>query len=186
MRANTPKGNRHVRNRRALLQSPELEPHLGEYLSSMLVQMDDRGPDSAGVAVYRHPALEGWSKLTLYSAQAPDWDALAGELATVFGGADHIGGRAGHAVLLVAAGADETEAWIRLAHTELRVMSAGRVIEAIGLQRSDLPRLARLASSVSRLLRNSPRSLDSSALLAILEAAYEGELRSTHNAASVQ
>ena len=48
-------------------KSPELEPRLGEYLSAMLVQMSDRGPDSAGVALYREPAPDGSSKLTLYS-----------------------------------------------------------------------------------------------------------------------
>ena len=40
-------------------KSPELEPRLGEYLSAMLVQMNDRGPDSAGVAFYRAPAPSG-------------------------------------------------------------------------------------------------------------------------------
>src|SRR3989441_9737781 len=48
-------------------KSPELEPRLGEYLSAMLVQMSDRGPDSAGVALYREPAPAGCSKLTFYS-----------------------------------------------------------------------------------------------------------------------
>ena len=35
-------------------KSAELEPHLGAHLGAMLEQMDDRGPDSAGVAVYRN------------------------------------------------------------------------------------------------------------------------------------
>ena len=47
-------------------KSPDLEPRLGSYLSAMLVQMDDRGPDSAGVAVYRVPAPVGSCKLVLY------------------------------------------------------------------------------------------------------------------------
>ncbi len=69
-------------------KSPELEPRLGEYLSAMLVQMDSRGPASAGVAVYREPAPAGWSKLSLYSADpAQDWDSVAGELAAGVGGA---------------------------------------------------------------------------------------------------
>ena len=34
-------------------KSPEVEARLGEHLSAMLVQMSSRGPDSAGVAVYR-------------------------------------------------------------------------------------------------------------------------------------
>jgi glutamate synthase domain-containing protein 1 len=111
-------------------KSPELEPELGTYLSAMLVQMDERGPDSAGVAIYRDPAPDGWSKLTLYcSDPMVDWDAVAAELDTSFGVAERAGNRAGHAVLLVAADADEAEAWIRSRHPPLRVMSAGRVIE---------------------------------------------------------
>src|SRR4051794_8758487 len=111
-------------------KTPELEPRLGTLLSAMLVQMDERGPDSAGVAVYRDPAASGWSKLTLYSADAvTEWDTVAGELAEAFGGADHVESRARHAVVLVAGDADEAEAWVRDRWPELRVMSAGRVIE---------------------------------------------------------
>jgi glutamate synthase domain-containing protein 1 len=111
-------------------KSPELEPRLGEYLSAMLVQMNDRGPDSAGVAVYREPAPDGWSKLTLYSADEDfDWASL---------GADVVELRARHAVVLVEGDADEAEALVRARHPELRVMSAGRVIEIykeVGLPR---------------------------------------------------
>jgi len=32
-------------------KSAALEPRLGEYLAAMLAQMNDRGPDSAGIAV---------------------------------------------------------------------------------------------------------------------------------------
>src|SRR5215472_12333143 len=92
------------------LKSVELESQLGTHLSAMLVQMDDRGPDSAGVAVYRDPAPSGWTKLTLYSA-SPGMSSteLAGELAGVFGGADVTSTRAGHAVVVVDADAAESE-----------------------------------------------------------------------------
>ena len=64
-------------------KSPEIEERLGEHLAAMLAQMSDRGPDSAGVAVYRDPAPAGSSKLTLFSADPlQDWEALAGELGT--------------------------------------------------------------------------------------------------------
>ncbi len=111
-------------------KSPELEPQLGAYLSAMLVQMDERGPDSAGVAVYRDRAPDGWCKLTLYSAEPTmRWDVLRGELAEAFGGSEQVGVRAKHAVFLVEADADDAEVWIRRRHPHLRVMSAGRVIE---------------------------------------------------------
>jgi amidophosphoribosyltransferase len=115
-------------------KNPELEPRLGEHLAAMLVQMNDRGPDSAGVALYREPAPAGWSKLTLYGeGEAP-------------AGAELVGERAAHRVFLVEGDADEAEAWVRARHPELRVMSAGRVIEIykdVGLPR-DLVRSFRL------------------------------------------
>ena len=40
-------------------KSPEIEQRLGAHLAAMLAQMSDRGPDSAGVAVYRDPAPAG-------------------------------------------------------------------------------------------------------------------------------
>ena len=45
----------------------EVEERLGADLAAMLVQLSDRGPDSAGVAFYRDEAPAGSSKLTLHS-----------------------------------------------------------------------------------------------------------------------
>lgn len=39
------------------LREPSLEPRLGELLTAMLAQVVERGPDSAGVAVYGDPRL---------------------------------------------------------------------------------------------------------------------------------
>jgi methylamine---glutamate N-methyltransferase subunit A len=111
-------------------KSAEIEESLGEHLAAMLAQMNDRGPDSAGIAVYRDPAPAGASKLTLFSPDAlQDWDALAAELDKAFGGSPQPSVRASHAVFVVEAEVDEAEAWIREAHPELRIMSAGRTIE---------------------------------------------------------
>ena len=111
-------------------KSPELEPRLGEYLAAMLEQMSDRGPDSAGVAVYRDPAPSGSSKVTVYSFDPEmSWDALRAELAARFGGAHESGVRANHAVLVVEGEAAEVEDWIRRHRPDVRVMSAGRAIE---------------------------------------------------------
>jgi glutamate synthase domain-containing protein 1 len=92
--------------------------------------MSDRGPDSAGVAVYRDPAPSGSSKLTLYSFDPEmSWGALRAELAEAFGGAQEDGVRANHAVFVVEGEAADVEDWIRRHRPDVRVMSAGRVIE---------------------------------------------------------
>jgi methylamine---glutamate N-methyltransferase subunit A len=111
-------------------KSTEIEAELGTHLGAMLSQMCDRGPDSAGIAVYRNPAPPGASKITLFSADPlQDWDALAGELANAFGGSPEVSVRASHAVFVVDAEAAEADTWVRTMHPELRVMSAGERIE---------------------------------------------------------
>ena len=61
------------------LKDASLEPKLGELLSAMMITMSDRGPDSAGIALYgnKQPNL---LKLTLQSS-TPDQD---------FDGLDHL------------------------------------------------------------------------------------------------
>ena len=106
-------------------KSLELEERLGVHLVAMLAQMSDRGPDSAGVAIYRDPVPEGMSKLTLYSPDlGEDWRTVA---SAIGGEVDSV--RASHAVVVVPAAAAEAEARVRAARADVRIMSAGRVIE---------------------------------------------------------
>jgi methylamine---glutamate N-methyltransferase subunit A len=111
-------------------KSVTLREQLGTHLASMLEQLSDRGPDSAGVAFYRDPAPHGWCKVSLHSpSAAPDWDALSGELSAQFGEASAPRVRATHAVFHIAAEADEAVAWLTEFHPELTLMSDGRSIE---------------------------------------------------------
>src|SRR6187549_899893 len=111
-------------------KSSEIEESLGPHLGTMLEQMSDRGPDSAGVAVYRDPAPSGSSKLTLFSADSlQDWEAVGSELRQAFGGSPEPKVRSSHAVFVVEAEAEEAEGWVRQTHPELRVMSSGQAIE---------------------------------------------------------
>ena len=111
-------------------KSAGIEADLGVHLAAMLTQMSSRGPDSAGVAVYRDPVPAGSTKLTLYSPDPHEgWDALCAELGSAFGGASKPGVRASHAVVVVEAEDAEAEAWVHDHHPNLRVMSAGQVIE---------------------------------------------------------
>ncbi len=111
-------------------KSSSFEQRLGDHLSDMLIQMADRGPDSAGVAFYRNPAPTGSSKVTLFSPdEGYDWDLVAGELSGAFGGNNGPEIRASHAVVVVNTDADDAGRWVLDNHPELRVMSAGQSIE---------------------------------------------------------
>ena len=63
------------------LKKPELESQLGKLFEPMLEAMTDRGPDSAGFAIYGDEVADGWVKLTLQAGDIGyDWKALMGAL----------------------------------------------------------------------------------------------------------
>jgi glutamate synthase domain-containing protein 1 len=111
-------------------KSSAIEDGLGAHLSAMLEQLAERGPDSAGVALYRDPAPTGACKVSVFSPE-PDypWARLAAELAESFGVVGEHQVRGSHALLIVEADPADAQAWLHLRHPELRVMSVGERIE---------------------------------------------------------
>jgi glutamate synthase domain-containing protein 1 len=110
-------------------KSSDVSESLGRHLGDMLLQLGDRGPDSAGVAIYRNPAPAGSSKVTLHSpAPGYEWTGVWDALAEAFG-AGEAEVRASHAVITVDTDAGSAVAWLRERYPELRVMSAGEAIE---------------------------------------------------------
>jgi methylamine---glutamate N-methyltransferase subunit A len=110
-------------------KSLDVSDSLGSHLGEMLLQLSDRGPDSAGVAFYRDPAPSGSSKVSLFSPDPQqDWDAVRAALDEAFG-AGEAEPRGSHAVIVVETDAAEAQSWLRERYPELRVMSAGQAIE---------------------------------------------------------
>ncbi len=110
-------------------KSAVIEDSLGHHLAAMLLQLGDRGPDSAGVAFYRDRVPAGWCKVSLHSSDPQqDWDGVRAALDEAFGaGEPEV--RASHAVIVVETDAQSTVEWLRERYPELRVMSAGEAIE---------------------------------------------------------
>ena len=83
------------------LKDKSLEADLGCMLSEMLVTMTDRGPDSAGIAVYRAKQV-GQAKITV-QADHPQtaFDRLEKKLGTAIGASVKMDVRDTHAVLTV-------------------------------------------------------------------------------------
>jgi glutamate synthase domain-containing protein 1 len=107
------------------LKDKALEPKLGEMLSVMLGVMSDRGPDSAGFAVYG-PGEPGVVKLTLRAPEGYDFGGLAAKL----GDGVSLVERATHAVLsLPEAREDEVRAEIARVAPEVDVVGAGSSME---------------------------------------------------------
>jgi amidophosphoribosyltransferase len=107
-------------------KSPAIEDRLGEHTAAMLRQMSDRGPDSAGVAVYRDPVAHGHSKLVLCSPDnGENWQAVA----DLLGAASAPQVRHNHALFTLPCAPADAQARAEEHRPDLRVMSAGEVIE---------------------------------------------------------
>jgi methylamine---glutamate N-methyltransferase subunit A len=111
-------------------KSTAVEETLGQHLSSMLAQLAERGPDSAGVALYRDPAPAGCCKVSLFSPE-PDyaWHELGTELSESFGTTTEPEIRATHALFVVEGEGAQLQQWLAAQRPELRVMSVGERIE---------------------------------------------------------
>ncbi|MGO4124960.1 glutamine amidotransferase family protein [Inquilinus sp. YAF38] len=128
------------------LKDRGLEPQLGAMLSSMLVTLTDRGPDSAGIAIYgdtdhRH------AKLTVQSADPKrDFAGLAGELQGALDAPVSMQVKSTHAVILLPQDKlEEGRAAVGRLRPDVRVMSSGDAIEIykeVGLPRDVLSRFA--------------------------------------------
>jgi amidophosphoribosyltransferase len=112
------------------LKDKSLEPKLGQMLTDMLITMTDRGPDSAGIAIYGNDADDMW-KLTVQSANPDnDFKDLDTELGNAAGTKVKMTRKDTHAVLEMPAGKiDAARVALKSLRPDIRLMSAGDTIE---------------------------------------------------------
>ncbi len=109
------------------LKDRALEPELGYLLAGMLGTLCDRGPDSAGFAVYG-TATPGAIKLTIRARQSCDYEAMLSRLQVVGSDLPH----AVHDTHVVVTIPQEHEAAVRAriaAMPELTIVGSGRRME---------------------------------------------------------
>ncbi len=95
------------------LKNPALQPELGRHLETMLIGMTERGPDSAGIAVYHSAVPEGQCKITLFNADMHyHWRGLAGALAEALDVETDIEQKGNHARLVAHCPEDKVLPWI--------------------------------------------------------------------------
>ena len=112
------------------LKDKDLEPRLGDMLTDMLITMSDRGPDSAGIAIYSDET-DGYAKLAVQS-NTPDiaFDRLDNDLRKRIKGQVSMDIRDTHAVLSLRADqVAAARAILPEIRPGLRVMSHGTALE---------------------------------------------------------
>jgi amidophosphoribosyltransferase len=128
------------------LKDKALEPQLGDLLTRMLVTMTDRGPDSAGIAIYSGNS-DSDAKIVIQS-DTPDVDfvGLDTALSAEIGANVSMKISSTHAVLTVPKGlADTARDALKTVNPNLRMMSRGESIEIykeVGLPKDVAERFA--------------------------------------------
>lgn len=121
-----------------LVKNPELRGQLGELMVPMLVGMSDRGPDSAGLAVFSEPVASPAHKFSLYvpppagsdpDEASYDWSALLVALRAAVKHDHHLSSVANHAILTTVAEPAMVTAWLRQHAPRVHVLSVGSSID---------------------------------------------------------
>lgn len=135
------------------LKDKSLEPQLGGMLTEMLITMTDRGPDSAGIAIYGEDS-SGKAKLTIQSDDPENvFSGIEKRLGTAIDAAVSMTQKDTHAVLeMPAAKVTEARSALREIDSSIRVMSAGETVEIykeVGLPKDVASRfeIAKMAGS---------------------------------------
>ena len=111
------------------LKNGNLGAELGELFAPMLIEMTDRGPDSAGVAVYRDRQAD-LAKITVFHPD-PEFGCarLCDDLGKALDATVSFESLSTHHVITTDADIDEVERFVNESDPEIQVMSAGKSIE---------------------------------------------------------
>lgn len=114
------------------LKNPELQPRLGAMFAPMLVSMSDRGPDSAGFAIYTDAVPDDWEKFTLVHVD-PRYDWMRFQRAMQEQLNTELSLRQNANVAILRAHAGDTAIYRALAAVDpaVAVFSVGKCIEII-------------------------------------------------------
>ncbi len=113
-----------------LVKNESLRSRLGELMVPMLIGMAERGPDSAGLAVFTEPLTDGDRKYSLYAGkQAIDWQDLASRLQSQFNQPIQVNSNGNQCILISDLEPNTIKTWIQQHYPNLHILSAGQAID---------------------------------------------------------
>jgi amidophosphoribosyltransferase len=112
------------------LKNPRLQPKLGQLFRPMIIEMTNRGPDSAGVAVYRNPVKKAQVKFSLaHDDPKFDWKRIDTGLEKALKCDASVKPIGNHCILVTDVKEAEVVGWLRAQHPGVRVVGSGHTIE---------------------------------------------------------
>jgi amidophosphoribosyltransferase len=113
-----------------LVKNRKQRHRLGEWMVPMLVGMTERGPDSAGMAVFGKPVVGKHRKLSLYAGQSGfDWKSFTKAARKALKSPLSVSVKANHAVMEIEVDPRTAKKWLASAYPDLHVLATGRSID---------------------------------------------------------
>lgn len=121
-----------------LLKNEKLRPLLGQMITPMLVCMGDRGPDSAGLAIFSTPLADETRRFSLYADEKFSWSSFWESFCRDLGndGATNahadltkFNPRENHALVTVGIEPTRMKQWLAATWPRLHLLSTGRSID---------------------------------------------------------
>jgi len=114
------------------LKNKELESRIGELFAPMLICMTDRGPDSAGLALYGSEVTGDQLKVTIQHPEDDyNWSSVKASLNENLGVESDFILNSNHAIFTVSAKEEKIMSWLKVNHPDLTLMSIGQSIEIL-------------------------------------------------------
>ena len=113
-----------------LVKTPALREQLGALMMPILIGMTERGPESAGMAVFTPAVAAGRRKFSVYSGTArASWAEFESAAVRDLSAGSTVHGLANHAVLETAAAPDTVRTWLLANYPGYHLLSVGQSID---------------------------------------------------------
>ncbi len=113
-----------------LVKNQKMRASIGEMMLPMLIGMTDRGPDSAGLAVFGAPVANNERKFNLYTTDDDfNWQKLEHDFLTHLGSKADLAQKVNHAVLTTHLEPATVKIWLKEHYPTLHLLSVGQLMD---------------------------------------------------------
>lgn len=113
-----------------LAKKESMRANIGEWMMPMLIGMTERGPDSAGMAIFTKAVAGDQRKFNLYAPTMDyAWEKLAHEHQMEFGKKAEVLAQGNHAILTTAMESKAIRSWLQNSYPNVHLLSVGQSID---------------------------------------------------------
>ncbi|WP_334108510.1 class II glutamine amidotransferase [Methylobacillus sp.] len=113
-----------------LVKNQKMRANIGELMLPMLLGMTERGPDSAGLAIFGAPVDNSERKFNLYCGVPDfDWNRLSADLSNGLKAQVKVDVKVNHAVVTTSVSPDTVNAWLKEHYPQVYLLSVGQLMD---------------------------------------------------------